>query len=58
MNEKEKKSLGNVTRSVGVAVVSSKDDISSIVERADQGLYAAKERGRNRVVGEKDLPSE
>jgi len=58
MNEKEKKSLGNVTISVGVALISSKDDAASIVERADQGLYAAKEQGRNRVVGEKALPSD
>jgi len=55
MNEKQKKSLGNVTISVGVALITSGDDAISVVERADLGLYAAKESGRNRVVGEKGL---
>lgn len=58
MNEAEKKNLGNVTISVGVAFISPDDDASSMVERADKGLYVAKEQGRNRVIGEKALPPE
>ena len=51
----EEKSLGHVTVSVGVAVNTSHDDTSSIVERADKALYLAKEKGRNLVLGEQDL---
>ncbi len=42
-----------VTLSVGIAVSEGKDGESyqSVLERADQALYQAKEGGRNRVVG-------
>lgn len=42
--------LGRVTMSLGVALSTTEDSARSIVERADQCLYAAKHGGRNRVV--------
>ena len=48
-------SYGHVTVSIGVAVMSDEDDMESIVVRADKGLYFAKDNGRNRVCGERDL---
>lgn len=47
--------LGRVTVSVGVATHKQGDTASSIIERADKCLYAAKGAGRNRVVTETDL---
>jgi diguanylate cyclase len=47
--------LGRVTISIGVAELRTTDDVQSIIERADQCLYAAKHAGRNRVVAEKEL---
>ena len=38
-----------VTVSVGVAVADQEEDISAVIERADQALYGAKRRGRDRV---------
>ncbi len=52
---KDKRSVGRVTLSVGVSEFAAGDCASSIIERADSGLYAAKARGRNIVVGEKSL---
>jgi diguanylate cyclase (GGDEF)-like protein len=40
-----------VTASFGVANVTGDTDLQSVMERADQALYAAKEAGRNRVLG-------
>ncbi|PCJ30044.1 MAG: GGDEF domain-containing protein [Moraxellaceae bacterium] len=56
LDEGDKKVLGNVTISVGVAMVTSEDDAASIVARGDRALYAAKEKARNCVVGERELP--
>ena len=50
-----KTSYGNVTISIGAALISDNDDMESIVQRADKGLYLAKEKGRNQVCGERDL---
>ena len=50
-----KKTVGKVTISIGVATVRSNDDVESIIERADKGLYRAKNTGRNRVIGEQDM---
>ncbi len=52
---KEQRSVGRVTLSAGMSEYKPGDDAASIVGRADDGLYAAKARGRNIVVGEKAL---
>ncbi len=44
-----------VTISFGVAQLSSKDTADSLILRADKALYAAKNKGRNRVCTELDL---
>lgn len=46
--------LGRITISVGVAMLHPGDDMQSLIERADDCLYAAKRNGRNRVVCEAD----
>jgi diguanylate cyclase len=46
--------LGRVTVSIGVATLKPDDSPQSLIERADNCLYAAKRRGRNRVVSEAD----
>lgn len=40
-----------LTASIGVATVTGPLDPARLMRRADDALYAAKERGRNRVVG-------
>jgi diguanylate cyclase len=47
-------SLGHVTISLGVAALRPGDTVQSLIERADNCLYAAKRSGRNRVVCEND----
>ncbi|MBX9775095.1 MAG: GGDEF domain-containing protein [Xanthobacteraceae bacterium] len=46
--------LGRVTISIGVAMLRPDDTPQSLIERADNCLYAAKRNGRNQVVGESD----
>lgn len=46
--------LGRVTLSLGVASLRGEDTVTSLYERADQCLYAAKRSGRNKVVCESD----
>ncbi|WP_421759729.1 GGDEF domain-containing protein [Devosia sp.] len=50
--------LGRVTASFGVALFRADDTPSSIIDRADRCLYAAKHNGRNLVVSETDLEGE
>ncbi len=50
----DKKKLGIISISVGVATINSNDDEISPLQRADQMLYQAKRNGRNCVVGEND----
>lgn len=47
--------LGRITASFGVAAWREGDTPSSLIERADRCLYAAKHGGRNRVFSEADL---
>jgi diguanylate cyclase len=46
--------LGRVTITIGVATLQPGDDPQSLIERADNCLYAAKRGGRNRVSSEAD----
>jgi diguanylate cyclase len=46
--------LGRVTVSIGVALLRPTDTPQSLIERADQCLYAAKGNGRNCVICESD----
>ncbi len=42
--------VGHITISLGVTMIKPDDDINSFVKRADDGLYKAKENGRNQVA--------
>lgn len=50
--------LGRITASFGVAMYRQGDTASSLIERADRCLYAAKHAGRNRAVSENDVKDE
>ena len=47
--------LGRITASFGVAAYHPGDTPSSLIDRADRCLYAAKHAGRNRVFSEAEL---
>ena len=55
VNRSNGQKVGTVTVSIGAAQFSQGEPLTSLVERADAGLYAAKENGRNRVVCENEL---
>lgn len=44
-----------ISASFGVAALQERDDIDSLLNRADQALYQAKALGRNRIVGQTEL---
>lgn len=45
-----KKPLGQITISAGVATYRGEEDIMELISRADQALYRSKNEGRNRVT--------
>jgi len=47
-----KKSIGKITISIGVSSFKINDSLESLVERADQAMYRAKDYGRNQVMAE------
>ena len=47
--------VGSITASFGVAVVNATDTMQSLIARADDNLYQAKESGRNKVVIDKEI---
>lgn len=47
--------LGTITLSIGVAQFRPGEPPAELIKRADECLYAAKHRGRNRVVTESEL---
>lgn len=42
--------VGNVTASMGLTLLTDQDSIESLISRADSNLYKAKENGRNCVI--------
>lgn len=48
-SKKTGETLGQLTLSVGVATLMSRDDVSGFVERAHAELYTAKKTGKNKV---------
>ena len=42
--------VGNVTASMGMALLTNQDSIESLISRADKNLYKAKDNGRNCIV--------
>ena len=54
----EKMQLGTITVSVGTACYHFGEEAEELIHRADRCMYEAKRQGRNRVVGEQDLPNQ
>lgn len=44
------KSVGNKTVSIGLTLSKNDDTISSLIKRADEALYMAKNNGRNQII--------
>lgn len=52
---KTDKILGRITISIGVSAIRKGDTVESLVERADNALYMAKQNGRDNVKSELDI---
>lgn len=48
-------SLGNVTVSLGLAMLDGNEEVEELIERADKALYLSKQSGRNQLRTEQDL---
>ncbi|VAW46441.1 diguanylate cyclase/phosphodiesterase (GGDEF & EAL domains) with PAS/PAC sensor(s) [hydrothermal vent metagenome] len=57
LSVKDQKKPLKLSLSSGVAIYRKGEDIDTLFQRADEALYLAKNSGRNRVSGERDLPS-
>ena len=47
--------IGNISISLGISQINGRDTIDSVIERADEALYAAKKAGGDKVKSENDL---
>lgn len=54
-NRNTGESMGNITLSLGVAIFKPGDTVTDMIQRADAGLYFAKQHGRNQTVLETQL---
>ena len=50
IDEKQFPTVNHITLSVGATLVYSEDSPESLIKRADEAVYEAKESGRNKVV--------
>ncbi|HTM77363.1 MAG TPA: GGDEF domain-containing protein [Devosia sp.] len=55
MKRSTNEKLGRITASFGVAMFAPADTATSLIERTDRCLYAAKHAGRNRAISEIEL---
>jgi diguanylate cyclase len=55
-NSKTEATYGRITLSIGVAQYRPGEPLAELIQRADEGLYAAKNAGRDCVVTEAELP--
>ena len=55
MKRSTNEDLGTITLSVGVSHFKHGETVATLIKRADEALYLAKNRGRNRVLTEEDL---
>ncbi len=58
VNRRTGSSLGQITLSIGAAEYRPGETAATLVHRADEALYLAKNTGRNRTVAETALPGE
>lgn len=54
-NRQTGEEMGNITLSLGVALFKPGEPLSELIHRADEGLYHAKNSGRNQTVLEDEL---
>jgi diguanylate cyclase len=57
VNRRTGQALGQITLSLGVAEYQTGETPAELIHRADEALYLAKSKGRNRVVSESELPA-